>query len=107
MASAKKSLFSLQHSGLEKLVELGIQKVSPERVVLFGSRARRTNRGASDFDIAFFFDRSRSDDWTKFLFEIEDSPLILFKVDWVDANAAQPELRAKIAQEGIVLYETK
>ena len=103
----KKSLSQLGHVGLEQLVELGIQMVAPHRVVLFGSRARKSNRETSDFDIAFFFDQSQVKLWTEFLFKIEDSPLILFKVDWVDAERAQEELLAQIEKEGIVLYEAE
>ena len=101
------NLSVLGHPGLERLVMSGIQKILPTKVVLFGSRARKTNRESSDFDIAFFFSENRSASWTEFLFQIEDSPLVLFNVDWIDANRAQPELRSRIDQEGIVLYESK
>ena len=62
-------------------------------------QGRKKNRGSSDFDLAFFFDKKQSASWSQFLFEIEDSPLILFKVDWVDAENAQPELKTKIEFE--------
>lgn len=42
--------------GLELLTDQIVQAADPERVILFGSRARRTSSPSSDFDIALIFD---------------------------------------------------
>ena len=36
---------------IQKIVQIIIQSVDPDRIILFGSRARRDNKSQSDYDI--------------------------------------------------------
>ena len=88
-----------------RLIEYGIKSVDPNRVILFGSRARGYAREDSDFDLAFDFPRSRHNKWLKFLAEANDLPLTLRPTDLVSWQEASSELKALINKEGILIYE--
>lgn len=40
---------------IRRLIDYGIKTVAPDRVILFGSRARGDARSDSDYDLAFVF----------------------------------------------------
>jgi predicted nucleotidyltransferase len=92
-------------ASIRRLVNVGIRSVSPDRVILFGSRARGDAREDSDFDIAFDFPPAQRRAWLRFVAESADRPLTLFPADMVDWHEASPELQASIRREGISLYE--
>jgi predicted nucleotidyltransferase len=96
----------LTHEGATRLVLRAIEMLEPEKIVLFGSRARGTARPTSDFDIAVFLDNPDVE-WARFVTEAKESPEILLPVDWVDANHASVELLKSIQEEGVLLYEKK
>ena len=73
-----------------------------KRVVLFGSRARGTNRPKSDIDLAIegctdfggLYDHLQNDLWS------------LLKLDIVNLDTCtSDELKREIARDGVVLYE--
>ena len=69
------------------------------RVVLFGSRARGEHRPKSDVDLAVFGgDQVR--------FDVEEEAPTLLSFDFVNMDdPVSQELKARVAQEGMVLYE--
>ncbi|MCC6126542.1 MAG: nucleotidyltransferase domain-containing protein [Pirellulales bacterium] len=90
---------------IKRLIELGIERVAPRRIILFGSRARGDAQSASDYDLAFDFPASQRKKWLRFLAEVSDGAVTLLSTDiiaWADASA---ELRKSIRTEGIVVYE--
>lgn len=72
-----------------------------DKVILFGSRARGTNRERSDIDLAI-----QGGDTTTFAANVdEDIPTLLF-FDVVDlGKPMQLELLQEIRKDGIVIYE--
>ena len=87
------------------LVALCVETLDPNRIVLFGSRARGSYRITSDYDLLIepkVADRSR---WLKFLNDIESKNVTLYPVDLVDYYSCEPELRKHALREGTVLYE--
>ncbi|EET59191.1 nucleotidyltransferase domain protein [Marvinbryantia formatexigens DSM 14469] len=77
------------------------QECNIERVILFGSRARGDFKERSDIDLAVF--GGNTDKFT--ILADEEAPTLL-KFDIVNLGAAvEPELRAAIKEEGILLYE--
>lgn len=74
----------------------GIQKV-----ILFGSRARGTNRERSDVDIAVSGGNIRD-----FRFDLEEEAQTLLMFDVVDLDHhISVELQKEIDRDGVVIYE--
>ena len=72
-----------------------------DRVILFGSRARRTNAERSDVDIAV-----SGGDFDGFYEDIKEKTHSLLMFDIVDLNhKISVELKQEIERDGIVLYE--
>ena len=72
-----------------------------DRVILFGSRARRTNSERSDVDIAV-----SGGDFNGFYDDIKDKTHSLLMFDIVNLdNRVTHELAQEIERDGIVLYE--
>lgn len=74
----------------------GIQKV-----ILFGSRARGTNRERSDVDLAVSGGNIRD-----FRFDLEEEAQTLLMFDVVDLDHhISDELQKEIERDGVVIYE--
>ena len=72
------------------------------RLMLFGSRARRTHREKSDVDLAVYDCR----DFRDFAFDVDEKVETLLHFDIVNMNESLPaELIAEIEREGVTLYE--
>ena len=70
-------------------------------VVLFGSRARGEQRSKSDIDLAVF-----GGDQVRFALDVEEEAPTLLSFDFVNMDGPiSQELEARVAQEGVVLYE--
>lgn len=73
-----------------------------ERLVLFGSRARRTHREKSDVDLAVYGCGAFRD----FAFDVHEKVETLLSFDVVNMEEApSPELVDEIARDGVTLYE--
>jgi predicted nucleotidyltransferase len=90
---------------IRQLIDYGIKTVAPERVILFGSRARGDARKLSDYDLSFEFQPDRELHWLRFVTEADDLPITLRPTDLVAWDEASPELQERIKREGIVIYE--
>ena len=83
-------------SGLALAKQYDIQKV-----ILFGSRARGDNWERSDIDLAVC-----GGNVTRFSLDVDEVIPTLLMFDVVDLDEpVQPELRAAIQREGVVIYE--
>ena len=72
-----------------------------QKVILFGSRARGDNWERSDIDLAVY-----GGDVTRFSLDVDEVIPTLLMFDVVDLDEpVQPELRAAIQREGVVIYE--
>ncbi len=71
------------------------------RLILFGSRARGDYYKTSDIDLAV-----SGGDISRFSLSVDEETSTLLKFDFVNLDrAVQPELRASIEREGVILYE--
>lgn len=86
------------------VVRLGILFAAPQRVVLYGSRARGDARYNSDYDLAFF-GVERPEGISRLRADLEDEPITLLQVDVLDAREASQTLIRNIECEGRVIYE--
>jgi predicted nucleotidyltransferase len=76
-----------------------------EKLILFGSRARRDHRERSDIDLAVF--GMPEEQQTRFWCGIEELPTLLkFDLVFVDAYTS-PDLRKEIDRDGVILYENQ
>lgn len=72
-----------------------------QKVILFGSRARGDNWERSDIDLVVC-----GGDVTRFSLDVDEVIPTLLMFDVVDLDEpVQPELRAAIQREGVVIYE--
>ena len=72
-----------------------------QKVILFGSRARGDNWECSDIDLDVC-----GGDVTRFSLDVDEVIPTLLMFDVVDLDEpVQPELRAAIQREGVVIYE--
>lgn len=71
------------------------------QVVLFGSRARGAHREKSDIDLALY-----GGDQTRFALAVDEEAPTLLQFDFVNMDGpVSDELKERVAQEGLVLYE--
>ena len=73
-----------------------------EKVVLFGSRARRTHLEKSDIDLAVYGCQNFND----FYFDIQEKVRTLLNFDVINMEQGVSEdLRQEIERDGVVIYE--
>lgn len=72
------------------------------KVILFGSRARRTHHPKSDIDLAVY----DCGNFRDFSFSVDEKIMTLLQFDIVNMNAdVSEELRKEIERDGIIIYE--
>ena len=95
--------YKIEDKRLEDIVQKILKVDQPEKIVLYGSRARAENGSHSDFDIALFGKVNLG----KIMDELEEAKTLL-KIDVVVFDELQNgNLKEKITKEGIILYERK
>lgn len=74
-----------------------------DKIVLFGSRARKTNRPKSDIDIAVYGCKNFRD----FYFDINEKveTLLTFDIINMDEENIADELLSEIKRDGVIIYE--
>lgn len=86
-----------------KVIDRGVAAGRPQRVLLFGSRARGEGRPTSDFDLAFEgVEDARA--WQAFRLDQIYEPVCLFPLDLVRLETAPPELRAEIERDAVEVW---
>ena len=81
-----------------------VHELSPDQVILFGSRARGTHRENSDSDNACRFTSRNDLAWTTFQLELKESPWTLWNIELVDYSDLTKDYQSNIDQEGVLLY---
>ena len=86
----------------------GLRRYSEElagyKVVLFGSRARRSHRNRSDFDLGIYGDKPVSlQTFYRISDFLEELPT-LYRIDWVDLNRAVVKFRENALRNAVVIY---
>jgi predicted nucleotidyltransferase len=90
---------------IRQLIDYGIKTVDPDRIILFGSRARGDARELSDYDLSFEFPPDKELHWLRFVTEADELPITLRPFDLVAWEEASPDLQERIKREGVIIYE--
>lgn len=93
-------IFNIPDNAYSDIVSVA-KKYNVQKIILFGSRARKTNRKGSDIDLAV-----SGGDVLNFSLAIEDEArtLLSFDVINLDANISN-EIKKEIERDGIIIYE--
>lgn len=87
---------------LEEIVEISKKHSEINKVILFGSRARKDNGDRSDIDLAIYSEASISE----FIEDIENNTTTLLEFDFSDMKSVSDELFInQVNKEGIIIYE--
>ena len=79
---------------------------SVDKVVLYGSRARRDCRDRSDIDLAVVCPKMTDSEWLD-LRELVDAADTLYFIDLVRLDRVSDNLKRNIEREGVTLYDRK
>ena len=94
--------FGLDNRIVEAIVRCFQEEPTVNRALIFGSRARGTERYNSDIDIAFYCDGRVP---AEFILKIDEAAGI-YKVDVIDMGTLKNEdLRKSIENEGVTLMK--
>lgn len=92
---------------LEKIiVDAIVRRIRPQRIILFGSRARNDANERSDYDLAIDCAELTALQLAQIRADMETVPT-LREIEVVWLNRASAAFRRRIVDEGIVLYEQK
>ena len=75
-----------------------------DKVVIFGSRAKKNSRAKSDIDICIYSNSMSDMEFSKLKFEMDELP-ILYSIDIVHFEKINDELRENIIRDGKILLE--
>lgn len=90
---------------LEQLiVEAIVKRIQPQRIILFGSRARGDAQERADYDIAIDDEALTPARLAQIRADMEELPTLL-SIDIVWINRANAVLRERILNEGKIIYE--
>ncbi|HPD32864.1 MAG TPA: nucleotidyltransferase domain-containing protein [Bacteroidota bacterium] len=97
--------FGLTDKQLDTIIEIISSYPEITEAIIFGSRAKGTNKQASDIDIAIKCDNSKFNKRGNLLSRFEESNLPFF-VDIIDYNSiTENELKMQIDFYGVVFYK--
>jgi len=97
--------FGLDESLLRKIVSVIAKRLSVERAVIYGSRARGNFKNYSDIDIAISAPSMPGAEFSQLAFDIDSLPII-FKMDIVHLEPLKnAPLKEKILRDGKTIFE--
>ena len=94
--------FGISKELIDQVVQMIVNFSDPEKIYLFGSRAREDYKRASDIDIAV---EGAKRDIIGLKELLEEEVRMLLKFDIVDLSKANTHLKEEIKKERIVIYE--
>ena len=89
---------------LKQVIDTASRCIDPERIILYGSRARGSGRATSDYDVAFV-GLLRPQNWSRFVLDLDENAETLLPFDLMRYEDASRALRSHIDQDGVILYE--
>lgn len=98
--AVEKRNVGLSQEQLRNIVDVIVRRAHPQKIILFGSRARGNYTSTSDIDIAVDCVKDEL-----IVHIIEEEIRTLLKLDIIHLHSVDKRLRDEIAADGIVLYE--
>lgn len=96
--------FGLSKYTLAQLSEVLVRNPKVEKVLIYGSRAKGTEKPGSDIDLAIFAPDMDRHEFSALWSELDDLPIV-FKLDVVHFDALdEGTLKQAIASDGIALF---
>ena len=97
-------MVNLSDNLINQIVKKILEEVKPQKIVVFGSQARKDNAGSSDIDIALFgADENMlfkvKEKLNEELDTLRDIDLVLYE------SVKNEKLKKRITEEGVVIYE--
>lgn len=92
---------------IQFVVDLAKKSLKPERVILYGSRARGDFKAISDYDLAFDLDERALSGWSRFSLDVQDNAPTLKQIDLVCLQKVDEDFKKRILKEGVVVYASK
>ena len=89
----------------QSIILLIREKVDPDKIILFGSRATKRAKKGSDIDIAIFGGKKLNHREERKLREKIDELAGLYSVDIVFAEKLQKTFKEMVQDQGVVIYE--
>ncbi len=91
---------------LSWIIPFAVSRLSPKRIILFGSRAKEGSRPQSDYDLAFFLSPEMNSKWSEFELDCQEKNPTLAKLDLIRFDEAGDLLKSEI-MTGVVVYESE
>lgn len=89
---------------VQEVVDEAVTRLDPQRVVLFGSRARGDHEARSDYDLAIEAPGATEGEWARFVLDAREGFGALLHLDLVRLDEADEGLRRRVDDEGLLLY---
>lgn len=89
---------------MQNVANLIVEKLSPDALILFGSRARGDHRPNSDFDLAIKVRDLDPVAWSSVKLDVSEDPITLHSVDLVHYERMPEDYQRNISREGKALY---
>lgn len=100
-----KTEYNLDSEIVKEICQISSKYTNINKVVLFGSRARKDNSPKSDIDLAIYTE-SNSVNLLDFIYDIENNTTTLLEFDFSDMKSVNDELFIEqVNKEGIIIYE--
>lgn len=90
---------------IDSIIKISKRYDSIEKVVLFGSRARKENSPKSDIDLAIYVNKTNSN-LIDFIYDIENEAPTLLEFDFSNMNTINDEVFInEVKKDGVIIYE--
>lgn len=100
---ALKTTTALPHF-VQDVIDEAVTRLDPQRIVLFGSRARGDHEATSDYDLAIEAPGTTDSAWARFVLDAQEGFGALLHLDLVRLDQADQRLRQRVDDEGLLLY---
>ena len=100
-----KTEYNLDSEIVKEICQISSKYTNINKVVLFGSRARKDNSPKSDIDLAIYTE-SNSVNLLDFIYDIENNTTTLLEFDFSNMSEIRDDFFIEqVESEGITLYE--